>query len=86
MLGIAKGSQPSWAHQVPQPVRTPLFSSHPLPASLPTAHRSRTGSQSLALISCLAGQHGLWPQTDIRPNPGASTSQLGDLSPEASPL
>lgn len=78
--GIAKGSQPSWAHQGPQPVRAFLFGSHPQPSSLPTVHMSKTRSQSLALISCLAGQHRLWPQADTRPNPGASTSQLGDLS------
>lgn len=56
------------------------------PAAPITTHGrlSRPSSQSLALISRLAGQHGLWPQTDIRPNPGTSASQLGDLSSVAS--
>lgn len=82
-LGITKGSQPSWAQQDPTLSR-PLLPAL-APRSVPTHHCvTRPRSQPSALISCLAGQHGLWPQTDIRPHPGTSTSQLGDLSPVAS--
>lgn len=79
-LGTTKGSGPAGPKQDPQPVSAPPPYFHPQPPSLPIARLSGPHGQSLALISHLAGQHGLWPQTDIGPDPGASTSQLGGLS------
>lgn len=79
-LGTTKGSGPAGPKQDPRPVTAPPPCFHAQPPSLPIACLSGPRRQSLALISRLAGQHGLWPQTDIGPNPGASSSQLGDLS------
>lgn len=67
-----------------EPSKTPARHGTSFPLSPGPHHTHRPleqpSSQSLALISCLAGQHRLWPQADIKPNPGTSTSQRGDLS------